>query len=76
MTVSTKVSVSLPETDVLFVDRYAREHGGLTRSAAMHQAIEALREQGLAQQYAEAYDEWAGSEDAKLWDNTTGDGIA
>ena len=34
-----KLSVSLPEDDVLFLDGYARERGAGSRSAAVHDAV-------------------------------------
>ena len=70
-----KISVSLPEEDVAFVDAYAREHGDISRSAAMHEAVALLRREGLAKQYEAAYLEWEGSEDAALWDSAVGDGL-
>jgi Arc/MetJ-type ribon-helix-helix transcriptional regulator len=69
-----KVSVSLPEDDVAFVDRYAREHG-TTRSAAMHEAVQMLRRRDLAADYGAANDEWVTSGEADVWDAVTGDGM-
>lgn len=69
-----KVSVSLPDDDVAFVDHYAQANG-TTRSAAVHQAIQALRWRNLAAEYEAANDEWAASGEADLWDTVTGDGL-
>jgi Arc/MetJ-type ribon-helix-helix transcriptional regulator len=69
-----KVSVSLPEDDVAFVDRYARDHG-TSRSAAVQQAVQMLRNRDLGADYAAANDEWATSGEADVWDAVTGDGI-
>ncbi|MDG4827936.1 ribbon-helix-helix domain-containing protein [Solwaraspora sp. WMMD1047] len=69
-----KVSVSLPEDDVAFVDRYAHEHG-TTRSAAIHEAVEMLRHRDLAADYEAANDEWISSGEAEIWDVATGDGL-
>ncbi|WP_432833836.1 ribbon-helix-helix domain-containing protein [Dactylosporangium sp. CA-092794] len=69
-----KVSVSLPEDDIDFVDRYARDHG-TTRSAAMHEAVQMLRHRNLAMDYAAANEEWVASGEADLWDAVTGDGV-
>ena len=68
---STKLSISLAEDDVAFLD----ELNPTSRSAAVHTAIELARSLRLADDYAAAYDEWNGSEDAELWDAVTGDGI-
>ena len=69
-----KLSVSLPEDDVAFVDHYARDHG-TTRSAVMHEAVQMLRHRDLAMDYEAANDEWVTSGEADLWDAVTGDGI-
>jgi hypothetical protein len=69
-----KVSVSLPDDDIAFVDRYARERG-TTRSAAMHEAVQMLRRRNLAADYEAANDEWMASGEADIWDAATGDGI-
>lgn len=71
-----KISVSLPDDDVAFVDDYlAAQHRG-SRSAVLHEAIALLRQRGLSDQYASAAAEWDGSEDAALWDTTVGDGVS
>jgi hypothetical protein len=69
-----KVSVSLPDEDVEFLDGYARD-AGVTRSAAMHQAIDVLRKRGLADEYAAAFEEWHSSGEAEVWDSVVSDGI-
>jgi hypothetical protein len=71
-----KLSVSLPDDDVAFVDEYARRIGGDSRSSVLHRAIGLLRMAELESAYTEAWDEWAASEDAELWDAATGDGLA
>jgi Arc/MetJ-type ribon-helix-helix transcriptional regulator len=71
-----KLSVSLPEDDVRFLDGYARERGAGSRSAAVHDAVGLLRAAGLEVQYEAAFEEWEVADDAGLWDQTTGDGIA
>jgi Arc/MetJ-type ribon-helix-helix transcriptional regulator len=70
-----KVSVSLPDDDVAFLDEYAANAGSGSRSAVVHQAIGLLRAIGLEQAYAAAWDEWEASGDARLWDATAADGI-
>jgi Arc/MetJ-type ribon-helix-helix transcriptional regulator len=65
-----KISVSLPEEDIRFLDEQ-----GVNRSAALHEAVVLLRERQLADQYAEAFREWTDSPDAGLWDAATADGL-
>jgi metal-responsive CopG/Arc/MetJ family transcriptional regulator len=69
-----KVSVSLPDDVVAFVDSYARENG-TTRSAAVQQAVQLLRRRNLAADYEAAGDEWVADGEAELWDSVTGDGL-
>ena len=70
-----KISVSLPQEDVAFVDEYAARTEAESRSAVIHAAIESLRATQLEAEYTEAFAEWGASEDAALWDRTSGDGI-
>jgi Arc/MetJ-type ribon-helix-helix transcriptional regulator len=70
-----KMSVSLPQEDVAFLDAYARGHALSSRSAAVQQAIRVLRLGGLTDAYEAAWDEWERSGDAELWDTTAGDGL-
>ncbi len=70
-----KLSVSLPEKDVEFLDYYLKMHDLESRSAALQAALRALREVELEDAYEQAWSEWEGSEDAALWDSTVGDGI-
>lgn len=69
-----KVSVSLPDDDLAFMDQYAQE-GGLSRSAALHHAVEALRTRDLGDAYEEAWDEWYASGEAAIWECVIGDGL-
>ncbi|MFJ9411105.1 ribbon-helix-helix domain-containing protein [Streptomyces sp. NPDC101393] len=71
-----KISVSLPAEDLAFVDEYATRTAAESRSAVIHAAIEALRAGDLEAEYTEAFAEWDASEDAALWDRTSGDGIS
>lgn len=71
-----KVSVSLPGDDVAFLDEYAKERVLESRSAAVHQAVRMLRVAELGAEYEAAWDEWAASEDAALWDSTSADGLS
>ncbi|WJK41969.1 ribbon-helix-helix protein, CopG family [Solwaraspora sp. WMMA2056] len=67
-----KVSVSLPDDDLAFVERYARDRGK-TRSAVLHEAVQLLRQRDLAAEYESANDEWVSSGEADVWDAVTGD---
>ena len=67
-----KISVSLPDEDVQFLD----ERAGGNRSAVIHQAIVLFRERELATEYEMAARDWTGSEDATLWENVTDDGLS
>jgi Arc/MetJ-type ribon-helix-helix transcriptional regulator len=71
-----KVSVRLPGDDVTFLDEYAKERGLESRSAAVHHAVRMLRVAELGAEYEAAWDEWAASEDAALWDSTSADGLS
>ncbi len=70
-----KVSVSLPATDLSFLDAYARRLELPSRSAALHDAVRALRDRDLEAAYLEADEEWYGSPDGDAWDATAGDGV-
>ena len=69
-----KVSVSIPDDDVRFLDDYARVQGLDSRSAAVHRAVRLLRTSELAGAYESAWDEWSSSSDAPAWDATRADG--
>jgi len=71
-----KLSVSLPEDDVAFVDEYARRRGSASRSSVVHRAIELLRMAELEDAYANAFEEWEQTGQADEWAATGGDGIA
>jgi Arc/MetJ-type ribon-helix-helix transcriptional regulator len=70
-----KVSVSLPEDDVAFLDRYADEHGDASRSAALQRAIRLLRASELHDAYRDAWQEWEESGEAEAWESTSADGL-
>ena len=69
-----KLSVSLPDIDVEFIDHYASQHEVDSRSAVVHRALTLLRSNVLGADYAAAWDEWASS-DGELWDATVADGL-
>lgn len=70
-----KLSVSLPDDDVKFIETYAKEHGR-SRSSALQRAVAMLRAAQLGPAYAAAFDEWEQSGDAAAWEVVVGDGIA
>jgi Arc/MetJ-type ribon-helix-helix transcriptional regulator len=70
-----KLSVSLPEADVVFVDEYSERTATVSRSAVIHKAIELLRESLLEDDYGAAWQEWEASEDADLWSRASSDGL-
>lgn len=70
-----KLSVSLPEEDVEFLDRYARDIGYPSRSAVVHQAVRLLQAAHLGEDYAAAWNEWSGSGDQEIWEASVGDGL-
>jgi Arc/MetJ-type ribon-helix-helix transcriptional regulator len=71
-----KVSVSLPDDDVEFLDTYAEREGFASRSAVVHKAVRMLRASELGSAYEDAWAEWAARDDSAVWDSTTADGLA
>lgn len=69
-----KLSVSLRDEDVEFIDRYADEHGVETRSGVVQRALSLLRSAELGDDYAAAWQEWAETE-AGAWEAVVGDGL-
>jgi hypothetical protein len=65
--IAVKLSVSLPEDDVAFLDAYGQANGNQTRSAVLHLAIFVLRGVHLASSYEEAWSEWAQTAEAAEW---------
>ena len=70
-----KVSVSLPDEDVEFLDDYAATQGIASRSAALQKAVRLLRASELGPAYEEAWQDWDDSDDRALWDAAVGDGL-
>jgi len=71
-----KVSVSLPDEDVEFLDAYVRTRGFASRSAVVHKAVRLLRSAELGESYADAWQEWSDSGEGDRWDLATEDGLA
>ncbi len=67
-TKSAKISISLPEEWLRYLEEYRRHHGAETRSEVVVRALQALREAELAdgyrqmaRDYAQEADEWVDS---------------
>jgi len=70
-----KVSVSLPEDDVEFLDAYARTQGYDSRSAVVHKAVGLLRTAELGGAYEDAWQSWTAFGEAEDWDTVAADGL-
>ena len=70
-----KISVSLTEEDVAFLDEYAKTLQMSSRSAVVQRAVRLLRASGLAPAYADAWKEWEESGDAHVWESVVADGL-
>lgn len=71
-----KVSVSLTDADVEYLDAYAHTQGLDSRSAALQKAVRLLRASELGAAYEDAWTDWAQSEDGEVWEAATADGLA
>jgi Arc/MetJ-type ribon-helix-helix transcriptional regulator len=71
-----KLSVSLPDDDVEFLDAYAASSGVANRSAALHRAVRLLRASSLGPSYEAAWLEWSSNDDAGVWDTLVDDGLS
>jgi Arc/MetJ-type ribon-helix-helix transcriptional regulator len=70
-----KLSVSLSDKDVEFIDQYATEHGVESRSGVVQRAVWQLRATELGDDYTAAWDEW-NSSDREVWDSAIADGVS
>ncbi len=70
-----KLSISLQEEDVGFLDAYARSQGIKTRSGVVKTALHLLRTTALIDDYTEAWTEWNDDDDSKAWDLSSSDGL-
>jgi len=71
---SKKISVSLSEPDVAFIDRYTAEHEVASRSATVQRAIGLLRASELPDAYIDAWQEWSEQDEAE-WGLAVADGL-
>jgi Arc/MetJ-type ribon-helix-helix transcriptional regulator len=70
-----KLSISLSAEDVAILDRFAKDAGLGSRSAAVQRAIRMLEDPQLEADYATAWDEWEASGGFAHWESTAGDGL-
>jgi hypothetical protein len=70
-----KLSVSLSDADIAFLDEYARAHDIPSRSAVLHEAVALLRARRLGADYAAAWHEWSADDDNLIWDEAAADGL-
>jgi len=70
-----KLSVSLRQDDVEFLDSYAQTRGIASRSAVLHKAVGLLKATQLGDAYEEAWASWDSSGEAEAWDIAVGDGL-
>ena len=70
-----KLSVSLPDEDVRFLDVYATEQGYTSRSAVLHKAVRLLRGAELGAAYEDAFAQWDNEGEAAVWEATAADGL-
>ncbi|MBT8240211.1 MAG: ribbon-helix-helix domain-containing protein [Acidimicrobiia bacterium] len=68
-----KVSVSIPDVDVEFLDHYSKTHQVASRSAVLQRAIRLLRASELSEDYAAAFVEWVDDPATEAWDNAVTD---
>ena len=71
-----KLSISLPDEDVDFLDVFANRAGMHSRSAVVQQAIAMLKAADLADDYERAFNEWHDTGEGAVWDAASDDGIA
>ena len=71
-----KLSVSLPDDDVAYLEAYARDEGLPSRSAALHRAVRLLRSSALGAEYADAWREWEEGDEANTWEGAAADGLS
>lgn len=71
---TTKLSVSLSESDLEYIDELALARSG-NRSAAIHDLVRIARERAAVRDYAMANDDWIASGDAGVWEAAETDAL-
>lgn len=69
-----KISVSLPDEDIAYIDRYAKVSNSSSRSAVIHKAVAMLKTSELTSDYEAAFSEWT-DEDEAAWSQANADGL-
>ena len=69
-----KLSISLPEEEVGFLDAYARSQGIKSRSDVVRAALRLLRTMELTDDYAAAWTE-RHDDERLVWDRSSSDGL-
>ncbi|MBO1738947.1 antitoxin [Leifsonia sp. TF02-11] len=72
---TVKLSVSLSDDDLVYLDKIAADMRG-NRSAAIHRLLRVQRELDAEDAYAQAFDEWESSGENAIWDATARDGLS
>ncbi len=70
-----KISVSLLDEDVKFLDEYVKSQGYASRSAVVHRALRILRSFKLRDAYVDAWQEWEDSGESGIWESSASDGL-
>ncbi len=70
-----KLSVSLSDDDVAYLDSLAESDRYDSRSAVLQQAVRLLRASELGDAYEAAWNEWDESGDEAWWSATAADGL-
>ncbi|MHB1163837.1 MAG: ribbon-helix-helix domain-containing protein [Candidatus Nanopelagicales bacterium] len=70
-----KLSVSLPDADVEFIDEFAAAGGYASRSAVVQKALDMLRAGDLVGAYEDAFASWERTGEDKVWAVAVGDGL-
>lgn len=66
-----KLSISLPDDDVAYLDEAVESGAYASRSAAIARALRLMRSAELGDVYDLAFKEWALSGDSEAWDATS-----
>lgn len=70
-----KLSVSLPDDIVEFIDEQTNSGVYESRSAVLRAAVTVLRQHSITDSYAAAWNEWEQSGEDALWEAVAADGL-
>ena len=71
-----KISVTLSDDEVRFLDEHARLHTYPSRAAVLRKAVRVLRSSTLGDAYADAWAQWEAPGEADVWASAANDGYA